>query len=282
MSRIVQMVRASISWRMRRLKFAALHEWLRSPPYSFRYAGYDLLYNRGNALAMRYCIDGAYEPAVENYLQSMLKPDSVVIDAGANIGFFTLTVLSKSKGATIYGFEPSPDSYAIYEACILRNNLRSRVFANQVALYSEAGEMGFQAHASNYGAYDGFRETGYEGVGGSKTIKVPVTTLDLYAESINLKRLDLLKLDVEGAELYALRGARSVLSRLKPAVLFEVGYQNLRPFGILPSDVYKFLEESGYQILSLNQKPLTEVEFAHACIDEHEFVGLPKSRLATE
>jgi hypothetical protein len=62
---------------------------------------------------------------------------------------------------------------------------------------------------------------------------------------------------------------------LHPTVLFEVGYQNLRPFGILPSDLYRFFEDVGYQVLNLERRALSESDFAHACIAEHEFVGVP-------
>lgn len=272
---LIKRVIASCSWRMRRLRFAATHEWLRSPPYVLRYAGLDLLYDPGNALAMRYCLNGYYEPEVESYLKSALKPESVVVDVGANIGFFTLAVLGNSEGATVHGFEPSPGSFALFKACISRNNLSGRVIANQVALYSEPGRMDFQIHASNYGAYDGFRDTRYPGVGESRTTEVQVTTLDIYSKQVGLDRLDLLKIDVEGAEFFVLRGAREVLSSLHPTVLFEVGYQNLRPFGILPSDLYRFLEEVGYRVMNLNQRELSEVDFGNACVAEHEFIALP-------
>lgn len=277
---LTKRVIASCSWRMRRLKFAAAHEWLRAPPYVLRHAGFDLLYNPGNALALRFCLNGRYEQEVERYLDSSLRPGSVVVDAGANIGFFTLAVLGKSEGATVHGFEPSPGSYELYKACISRNNLGGRVVANQVALYSEPGEMEFKVHATNYGAYDSFRDTGYPGVGQPKTIKVPVTTVDLYVKQAGLKGLDLLKLDVEGAELFVLRGSREVLSNLRPTVLFEVGYQNLRPFGILPSDIHRFFDDVGYRVMNLQGTALSEVEFGHACVDEHEFIAVPKAESA--
>lgn len=275
MTHLMKRVIAACSWRMRRLRFAATHEWLRTPPYALRHAGFDLLYNPGNALALRFCLTGHYEPEVEAFLESALQPGALIVDVGANIGFFTLAVLAKSEGATVHGFEPSPGSFALLKACILRNNLASRVTLNQVALYSEPGEMGFQVHADKYGAYDGFRDTGYAGVGESTVTKVQVTTLDMYAQQVGLDRLDLLKIDVEGAELFVLRGARDVLTRLRPTVLFEVGYQNLRPFGILPSDLYRFFDGIGYRVANLNQRALSDAEFGHACVAEHEFIAVP-------
>ncbi len=276
MAHFLKRVIASCFWRVRRFTFAAKHEWFRTPPYSLRFAGFDLLYNPGNALAFRFCLEGQYEPQVEIFLASILKPNAVVVDAGANIGFFTLAVLSKSKDSTVHGFEPSPDSFTLYKKCISQNNLETRVIVNQMALYSEPGKMDFQMHPSNYGAYDGFQDTGYPGVDEPKTIQVPVTTLDVYVNKNRLDRLDLLKIDVEGAELFVLRGARAVLASLRPIVLFEVGYQNLRPFNILPSDLYQLFEDVGYQVLSLAQKKLSMIEFSHACINEHEFIAMTK------
>jgi hypothetical protein len=134
-------------------------------------------------------------------------------------------------------------------------------------------------HSTEFGAYDGFKDTGssYAGVGEPKITKVPVTTLDLYAKKVRLERLDLLKIDAEGAELFVLRGARGVLSKLHPVVLFEVGYKNLRPYSLLPSDLHRFFEEVGYQVMNLSRKKLSEIEFSHASIDEHEFIAVPKS-----
>jgi len=274
---VLERVTASCSWRMRRLRFAATHEWLRSQPYVLRYAGFDLLYNRGNALATRYALNGYYEPDVEQYLASELRPGAVVVDAGANIGFFTLAVLATCKRATVHGFEPSPGSYALFKRSIARNNLAGRVVPNRVALYSEPGEMDFHVHATSHGAYDGLRDTAYVGVDRPTRTRVQVTTLDIYARQLALDRLDLLKIDVEGAELFVLRGARDVLSRLHPTVLFEVGYQNLRPFGILPSHLYRFFEDVGYRVTDLTQRRLSEVDFGHACIGEHEFIALPSA-----
>jgi len=265
---------------MRRLRFAATHEWLRSPPYVLRHAGFDLLYSPGNALALRFCLTGHYEPEVEEFLASTLQPRAVVVDVGANIGFFTLAVLAKGEGAVVHAFEPSPDAFTLLKACIARNLLADRVIANQVALYSEPGEMEFQVHAAKHGAYDGFRDTAYEGVGKPTATRVPVTTLDLYAKQSGLNRLDLLKVDVEGAELFVLRGALEVLSTFRPIVLFEVGYQNLRPFGILPSDLHSFFDGLGYRVANLQGRELSEVEFGHACVTEHEFVAVPNAPCA--
>jgi len=266
---------AGCTWRLRRLKFVATHEWLRTPPYVLRYSGFDLLYTHGNVLERSYSINGFYEKHVMQYLESTLKPEAVVMDVGANIGFFTLAVLDKSEGSIVHAFEPSPGSFALLKATISRNNLTKRVIINQVACNHEPGEMDFHVHAANYGAFDGFQDTGYAGVGESKLIKVPVTTLDIYTKQVALDRLDLLKLDVEGAELFVLRGSRNVLSSLHPVVLFEVGYQNLRPYGILPTDIYRFFNDVGYRVMNLNQEKLSEVEFGHACVDEHEFIAMP-------
>lgn len=266
--------------RVRRFIFAARHEWLRSPPYAFRFSGFHLLYNRRNALMMRYCRDGFYEPEIERYLRATLQPGAVVVDAGANIGFFTLAVLGNSTGAIVHGFEPSPGAFELLTACIARNQLSGRVFANQVALYSEPGEMDYLMHVASHGAYDGFRDTGYAGVGIPTITPVPVTTLDLYAKQAGLERLDLLKIDVEGAELFVLQGAREVLCRLHPTVLFEVGYKNLRPFDLLPSHLFKYFEQVGYQVAGLDQRVLSEIEFSHAAVDEHMFIAFPKPAAA--
>lgn len=266
-----------ILWRLRRAVFLAKYEWFRSPPYFLRYHGFDLEYEKGDALVHAYSITAYYEPHVMNYLQSTLQRGATVVDAGANVGFFGFAVLALIPESNVHMFEPSPVPVGHLRRSIARNHLEARTRLNQCALYSEPGEMEYCVHAGKQSAYDGLQDTLYEWVGPTRRIRVPVTTVDTYVVQMGLKRLDLLKIDVEGAELYVLQGAKHTLKKLRPLVLFEVGEQNLAPYGLHPGDLHRFFQEHGYIVNDIHESPLSEAEFAQRTEREHEFVALPKA-----
>jgi FkbM family methyltransferase len=272
-SRVINALR----WRFKRLVYLSSHEWYRSPPYTVRYHGFHLEYGKGDFLVRAYSITRQYEPHVLAYFQSVLRPGATVVDVGANVGFFALAVLSLIPESTIHMFEPSPLPRSHLMGSISRNGMEARARLNHYALFSEPGEMDFFVHGERCAAYDGFRDTRYAWVGTPRSIKVPVTTLDIYAAQVGLKHLDLLKIDAEGAELFVLKGAEHTLRALRPLVLFEVGDQNLAPYRLNPGDLYQFFEEHGYRVEDLKGQPVSEDEFSQRSAKEHEFVAVPEN-----
>jgi len=265
----------SIRWRVRRAIFLARYEWFRSPPYVMSYQGFDLVYGRGDVLSFLYSVTGHYEPQVMSYLKSQLPRAATVVDVGANVGFFGLAVLALVPESIVHMFEPSPVPRSFLAKSIARNGLEARVKLNHQALYSEAGEMDFYVHAGHHAALDGLKDTRYAIADEPARIRVPVTTLDTYVREVGLKRMDLLKIDVEGAELYVLQGARDTLKELRPRVLFEIGQQNLDPYGLRPEHIYGFFQENGYNVQNMSGQQISETDFTHRSTLEHEYVAVP-------
>lgn len=265
----------SIRSRLNGLLFVIRSELLRQPPYVARYFGFELLYGSGDILVRQYAASGHYEPHVISFVKGTLPPGSVVIDVGANIGLFSLAVLASVPQSTVHMFEPSPVPRGLLSQTLKRNAFGDRVRLNAAALYSEVGEMDFYVHAGKHAALDGLRDTRYATVGDASCIRVPVTTLDSYVKQSAIQRLDLLKLDAEGAELSILQGATVTLRTLRPTVLFEAGMQNLTPYNVTPSELYQFFAEHGYQVVTLRGVSLSESEFRQAIDKVHEFAAVP-------
>ena len=163
---------------------------------------------------------GLYE-AIDAYLfWRLIEPGMVVVDAGANIGQYSLLAASRVGSAGwVHSFEPVPEVYAKLQASVSDNSLHN-ISLNQVALWhrEETIRMGMPEHMkSNLGAFT---------AGVSRTvpnaIEVCATTLDTYASTRELTRLDFIKFDIEGAETNAIRGARETLSRFRPTILMEI------------------------------------------------------------
>lgn len=148
--------------------------------------------------------------AYERFPEFVPQPGWVVIDAGANIGFFT--VRAARSGAQVYSFEPNPRTYRRLRRNIAANKLQQRVQPQNMALGS----------SNETGWLDGDNiSTVAMAVSRDKagTVEVKICTLDSVIEPFNLPAVDLLKVDVEGAEVEVLRGAPETLKRCKRIVM---------------------------------------------------------------
>lgn len=145
-----------------------------------------------------------HEQKVKDFLMSHFKENKIFVDAGANVGGYS--VRAASWGMKVYAFEPNPHNIALLRRNIEINNLSVNVLP--YALGSRPGK----ARLSPNGGVS--RITKDEGV------EVEMRTLD----SFDLPGADLLKVDVEGYELEVLRGAKKTLEKFHPIVMIEMHY----------------------------------------------------------
>jgi FkbM family methyltransferase len=183
---------------------------------------------------------GFCDPAARIML-SLLKPGDVVIDGGANIGLFTVLAAGGvgSQGRVI-ACEPSPTTMALLRANVERNDF-NWVELREVALADAPGRLSM--HVFDPGS--GFSSFAPADAGGAREVEVEVTTLDELAGEM-LDRLALVKLDVEGAELRALRGAARIFERARPDFIVELEPEHLERQGSSIAEVQDLFEDAGY------------------------------------
>jgi FkbM family methyltransferase len=169
-------------------------------------------------------LTGDAEPEVQRALQEFVEPGQVVYDVGANIGFFTLLLARLvGPGGRVFAFEPMPEN-----AVALRHNVALNGLANvtvvQKAVSSESGTA--QLLLSPHSAFHSLDLEGASkrDVLGPKSgeISVETITLDEFVAEDPVRVPDLIKLDVEGAEVIALEGMRRVLESAQPLLLCEL------------------------------------------------------------
>jgi FkbM family methyltransferase len=191
------------------------------------------------------------EPELD-LLSSLLRPGDTAVDVGANHGMWTLA-LSRAVGpdGRVYSFEPIPFTFGVLSAVARRRGLRNATLLNKgcsdraatmemtVPLQRSGSSDDLQAHLSRRHA------SGSEEAGDSVEISCEMTTLD--SALADVEAVALLKLDIEGAELLALKGAAELIARTRPAIVCEVDADFLRGFDQEPSDVVDFLGEWGYE-----------------------------------
>ncbi len=197
----------------------------------------------------------SFEPSVARAYRSLVKPGDVVLDIGANVGAHTLP-LARAVGETgrVVAFEPTAWAFAKLEANLALNpELACRVRAEQVML---VGEEEAALPASIYSSWPlvSGREVHAQHRGQlMATDQARAVTLDAYAAAHVIDRVDLVKLDVDGAEPDVLRGGRETLARCRPVLVME-----LAPYIYDGTDGFEqllgSLEGHGYRIEHLRTR----------------------------
>jgi len=200
---------------------------------------------------------GQYSRDILLVLREILKPGMVVIDVGANIGEITL-VAAKMVGDSgrVYAFEPLPETAGELQKNVQLNNF-SQVFIQQKGLSDESAEKDIYRTSTDF--YDGSKHGGLATLYPSdsratKVGKISLVTLDDFCKQMELQQLNLIKIDIEGAELPALRGGLATLHRYMPYLIIEVQDETSEQAGYNASDILALLEPVGYRFDVIGRK----------------------------
>lgn len=195
-----------------------------------------------------------YETVETEFLKSLMHAGSVVLDIGANCGWYSLALSRHCPSARIYAFEPIPYTYDILLRNVRHNGCRN-IETFQSAFSSQDAPLEFLYTPRCSGATS-LVEAG-QPVEPDKLEKItcPSTTLDSFCAKHELAP-DVIKCDVEGAELMVVQGGERVLATHRPVILIELLRKWSRKFGYHPNDVMKLLGGYGYQAYTLSESGL--------------------------
>jgi FkbM family methyltransferase len=186
---------------------------------------------------------GCYElPAITLWRQ-LTTPDAVVIDIGANIGYYSIIAAHKAAAGQVYAFEPYSAARRQLQRNIDVNHFR-HIEALPFAVSDHAGTQALYISAKDNTSMTGLAPaTNFSG----NTETVQTVALDGWADARGLSRIDLLKIDVEGAEISVLSSMARILQRYRPLVFIEVRGQHLQKFGKTADDIYRLFSGHDYQ-----------------------------------
>ena len=139
-----------------------------------------------------------------------IRPGDVVMDAGAHLGESTRNALGLGASMVI-AIEPSPDNVRAFRRNLATQIAGGRIVIVEKGVYDHEGVLEFENHKSWDGQF-----VDEHGAHGGKIEQLPVTTIDALVAQLKLTRLDFIKMDIEGSEPYALKGATDTLRRFKP------------------------------------------------------------------
>jgi len=188
------------------------------------------------------------------FILQILQPNMTFFDIGANIGFFSLLAGKKEPTASVYAFEPCSWTFGILKRNIALNDLQN-VKAYRFALGNKEGKALLKLNAWGL---DGLNTIGQPTHPDCRIVgeeEVPLITLDRFIAQHNIQRVDLMKVDVEGAELLVFEGAYQLLSRNDaPLILYEGYSWNTKGFGYHPVEIMWLLKDHGYFLFVLDSK----------------------------
>lgn len=171
----------------------------------------------------------------------------VVFDVGANNGQFAAVIFDRWPDACVHSFEPQKQLWRRIHEFAAINNLQDRLFPQWAAIGARAGEQYLYQNRSPVSASLIREKAARRTI--RRVVKVPVMTLDEYAEKHGIDQVDILKIDVEGSEIDALRGADHVLKHVR--ILFVEVHPPFSTF----SDAARFLTGKGFKHIYPTQPP---------------------------
>jgi FkbM family methyltransferase len=216
---------------------------------------------------------GEYERAITEIFSKLVNEGDVCVDAGANFGWYT-TLMSMRAGPTgqVHSFEPLPNVFAE-----LARNRTLAPFAEVISINNCA-----------LGDYDGTvtinlfadQPTGHASLARGARIgdafECEMITLDSYYAKSDIVHVDIVKADIEGAEMLFLKGANKLFeNKKKPIFLMEMALASTKEFGYKPNDLIVYIRERGdylfYKVDELNSRLIEIDGFAENDIGANVF-----------
>jgi FkbM family methyltransferase len=181
--------------------------------------------SHGSAMSVHAYYTGEVEYHVIRYVVSQMKPGFVILDVGAHHGAYTLIAAHElqSRGwpGHVYSFEPAEENYGLLAYNVRQNGLDDYVTLYCQAVSDTAGQQDFLIHSGDNSGNTLAGNVSFAIADPSRAVtrSVCVTTLDSLADQV--QKVDLIKLDIQGAEPRALAGAEAIIRRDRPVLVVE-------------------------------------------------------------
>ena len=203
-----------------------------------------------------------YDSQTKQIIRKVCTANSNTVDVGTHSGDILDVLLQQSPNGTHYGFEPLP---VFYQSLRTKYQQQKNIVLYDLALSDANGNSSFN-HVTSNPSYSGIKKRTYDRTNETdETIEVKTARLDDVLLQQN-KKIDFMKIDVEGAELGVLKGAAALIKRDQPVIIFECGLGGTDMYDTTPAELFSFFTELGYSISLLKnylkqESPLTKTSF---------------------
>lgn len=196
-----------------------------------------------------------YEALLRRFYLGFLKPGDTAIDVGAFKGTHTIPIARaiSGPGAALHALEANPAMAAALRPRLAMPDL-AFVTLHEVAAGAEDGEAEFVIALDSPG-YSGLQQREYDQPD-MRTERIRVRRVRLDSLLPALPSLAFIKLDIEGGEYDALRGATALVERHRPAISFEFGHRSYDAYAVNPGDAFDWFAARRYAIFDIVGTPL--------------------------
>lgn len=190
---------------------------------------------------------GEYEKEELGVVLRYIKPGMVVLDVGANFGFYSIFFADKTGDrGHVYAFEPLKSTYKELLKNVSLNNSESIITTENLGLSNKSGKVTiYVAKALGTGATS-LKKRWY---GENKKYTCQLVTLDRYVERHDISHVDFIKCDVEGAELLVFQGAKETIKRFRPILFFESIDNHTELFGYTTQELTSYVKAMSYHVI---------------------------------
>jgi FkbM family methyltransferase len=225
---------------------------------------------------------GDYDRANLAALRRFIRRAGLVLDVGANIGFYSVPLAI--AGARVLAFEPVPQNVARPRQNVALNGLERAIDIHAVALSSEAGsaEITLREDFAGGGGVGNAAIAITDGKDGEfATVNVPLARLDALFPSIGAGgHIDVIKVDIEGHEDHFLRGARATIIEHRPVILMEMNRWYYERRGLDLDALLPTLLPDGYRPHSISEKGPAPIDSLSAIESAADVLLIPVERAA--
>ena len=191
-------------------------------------------------------LTGRYDPETSFVLRKFLNCNCIVIDVGANVGAITLLMAQICDQGGVIAIEPGPlTSSRLMDNLMLNPKLQALVTVCKVGVSDKKGKLFWSEDPENLGNASLWEKSG---------ILVEVETLDNIIEENRIKRLDFIKIDVEGMEYEVIKGGLDSIRKYHPTIYYETlePFRDFRGFDLYKK-IFDLLSSEGYKHFYVNK-----------------------------
>lgn len=213
------------------------------------------------------------DPRERNLLFNVASACRTIFDIGANIGWYTVNFSKMPHVKKVYAFEPIPHTYD-YLKRHLKINCIKKASAFNLAFSDVPGEKIFYWTKDETGSASmkNIQERSHV-----NKLKCKVTTLDKFMQN-RRETIDLIKCDVEGAELFVFKGALKTLKECKPIIFTEMLRKWSKKFGYHPDDIINLLSDIGYHCYRYINNKIEKIDSVTSELETTNFFFFHKTK----
>lgn len=207
--------------------------------------GFDMLVKANEDVGRQLTFLGEYEIAESKFLTQQIRRDDICFDIGANTGYFSFLMARIADRGQIYSFEPANSAYTLLQAGISLNDFNN-IDASPLGVANKSGTSKFSLSIDT--AFSSLIAVGRRDE--DRELVIETIAIDDFIAAKGIVKVDVIKVDVEGAEQLVLEGAKRLLSdinRRPRLIMMELFGENLEPYGTNIDSIISFMGNFSYK-----------------------------------